>query len=163
MSFFEELKRRNVVRVAVLYVVASWLILQVADVLFPNLGAPDWAFGFVLGLLILFFVPALVFSWVYELTPEGLKREKEVDRSQSIAGTTGRKVNILIVVLLVLAIGAVVVDRLIPEQPAAVETATVEESAPEEAVEPTDPAELAAAMFAPAPDRSIAVLPFVNM
>ncbi len=163
MSFFEELKRRNVVKVAVLYVVASWLILQVADVLFPNLGAPDWAFGFVLGLLILFFVPALVFSWVYELTPEGLKREKEVDRSQSIAGTTGRKVNILIVVLLVLAIGAVVVDRLIPEQPAIVETATVEESAPEAAAEPGDPAELAAAMFAPAPDRSIAVLPFVNM
>ncbi|MGB5622370.1 MAG: hypothetical protein WBN65_07750, partial [Gammaproteobacteria bacterium] len=97
MSFFEELNRRNVVKVAVLYIVASWLILQVADVLFPNLGAPDWAFGFVLGLLILFFVPALVFSWVYEMTPEGLKKEKEIDRSQSIAPDTGRKINVLII------------------------------------------------------------------
>jgi len=163
MSLFEELKRRNVVKVAVLYIVASWLILQVADVLFPNLGAPDWAFGFVLGLLILFFVPALVFSWVYEMTPEGLKKEKDIDRSQSITPDTGRKINVLIIVMLALAIGVVVVDRLVPEQQAVVETVTVEDAAPEAAAEPVDPAELAAAMFAPAPDRSIAVLPFVNM
>ncbi len=163
MSFFEELKRRNVVKVAVLYIVASWLILQVADVLFPNLGAPDWAFGFVLGLLTLFFVPALVFSWVYEMTPEGIRKEKDIDRSQSITGGTGRKINALIIVMLALAIGVVVVDRLIPEQPAVVETAAVEKSATEAAAEPADPAQVAAAMFAPAPDRSIAVLPFVNM
>ena len=163
MSLFEELKRRNVVRVAVLYVVASWLILQVADVLFPNLGAPDWAFGFVLGLLILFFVPALVFSWVYEVTPEGIRKEKEIDRSQSITADTGRKINVLITVMLVLAIGVVVADRLIPEQPVVVETATVQQSAPEAAAEHADPARVAGAMFAPAPDRSIAVLPFVNM
>ena len=163
MSFFEELNRRNVVKVAVLYIVASWLILQVADVLFPNLGAPDWAFGFVLGLLILFFVPALVFSWVYEMTPEGLKKEKDIDRSQSITPDTGRKINVLIIVMLALAIGVVVVDRLVPEQQAVVETVTVEDAAPEAVAKPADPAELAAAMFAPAPDRSIAVLPFVNM
>jgi adenylate cyclase len=160
MSLFEELKRRNVVKVAVLYIVASWLILQVADVLFPNLGAPDWAFGFVLGLLILFFFPVMTFSWVYELTPEGLKREKEVDRSQSITHHTGRKINILIIVMLALAIGVVVADRLIPRQGPEVETTVMEKTADET---PADPAQLAAEKFAPAPDRSIAVLPFADM
>ena len=89
-SAWAELKRRNVVRVAVLYTVASWLILQVADVLLINLGAPEWTFGFVLGLLILFFFPVVIFAWAYELTPEGLKRESEVDRSRSITRETGR-------------------------------------------------------------------------
>ena len=84
-SFWAELTRRNVVRVAILYVVASWLILQVADVMFANLGVPEWAFGLVLGLLVLFFFPALIFAWDYELTPEGLKRESEVDRAQSVS------------------------------------------------------------------------------
>jgi len=164
MSLFEELKRRNVVKVAVLYVVASWLLLQVADVLFPNLGAPDWAFGFVLGLLILFFFPAVIFSWVYEMTPEGLKREKEIDRSQSITASTGHKINVLIVVLLVLAIAVVAVDRLVPENETTAEI-TGEEPANEAPADvvAVDPVALAAAKFAPAPDRSIAVLPFVNM
>jgi hypothetical protein len=115
MSFYEELKRRNVVKVAVLYGVASWLILQVADVLFPRLGAPEGAFGLVLGLLILGFFPAIIISWVYEMTPEGLKREEDVDRSQSITPETGRKINFLIITLLVLAIAAIVIDRLVPE------------------------------------------------
>ncbi|HMB59287.1 MAG TPA: hypothetical protein VKN35_05190, partial [Xanthomonadales bacterium] len=72
MSFFEELKRRNVVRMAVLYTVASWLILQIADVLFENLDVPAWAFRLVLGLLALGFPLALIFSWVFEITPEGI-------------------------------------------------------------------------------------------
>ena len=79
MSFFEGLKRRNVIRVALLYVVASWLLLQIADVLFPNLGAPEWAFRLVFGLLLLFFVPTLIFAWIYEITPEGLRRTSEID------------------------------------------------------------------------------------
>ncbi len=161
MSFFEELKRRNVARVAILYVIASWLLLQVADVLSSLLPVPEWAGSFVVMLLILGFVPALIFSWVYEMTPEGLKREKDVDRSQSITSETGHKINVLIVVMLALAIGAVVVDRLIPENagPAA-QAPAIEESGE---TEKADPAQLAAAKFAPAPDRSIAVLPFVNM
>jgi adenylate cyclase len=161
MSFFEELKRRNVVKVAVLYVIASWLILQVADVLFPNLGAPDWAFGLVLGLLVLFFFPAVIFSWVYEMTPEGLKREKDVDRSRSVTHKTGHKINILIIVMLALAIATVVADRLMPET--ATPVAGTLPTDEEKATEPGDPSQLAAAKFAPAPDRSIAVLPFVNM
>ena len=142
MSLFEELKRRNVVRMAALYVVASWVILQVADVLFSNLGAPDWAFGFALGLLILFFFPALIVSWVYELTPEGLKREGEVDRSQSVTQAAGRKINTLIVVLLVVVIAVVAVDRLVPETASIVDTASVAGTL--------------------APERSVAVLPFAN-
>jgi TolB-like protein/Tfp pilus assembly protein PilF len=163
MSFFEELKRRNVAKVALLYVVASWLLLQVTDVLSSLLQVPDWAGPFVVMLLILGFVPALIFSWVYEMTPEGLKREKDVDRSQSITPHTGRKINILIVALLVLAIATVLIDRLMPREAAVAET-PVEEQAPDaDPPESTDPGELAAAKFAPAPDRSIAVLPFVNM
>ncbi|MGI9263980.1 MAG: tetratricopeptide repeat protein [Gammaproteobacteria bacterium] len=153
MSFYEELKRRNVVRVAVLYGVASWLILQVADVLFPRLGAPEGAFGLVLGLLILGFFPALIISWVYEMTPEGLKREEDVDRSQSITPETGRKINFLIIALLVLAIAAIVIDRLVPET-GSVARESVEETTNDSTVEGEDSA---------APELSIAVLPFADM
>ena len=73
MSLIAELKRRNVIRVAALYLVAGWLVLQVGDVVFPALGVPDWGLRFVLGLLVLGFPIAVIFSWVYEMTPEGLK------------------------------------------------------------------------------------------
>jgi len=159
MSFFEELKRRNVIRMAMLYLVASWVILQVADVLFDALELPSaWARG-VLAVLILGFPVALVISWVYEVTPEGIKREKDVDRSQSITPQTGHKINILIVVLLVVAIATVAVDRLLPE---ATKTAVSETVTEEKQPDAPAPAEFAAEKFAPAPDRSIAVLPFAN-
>lgn len=148
MSFLEELKRRNVVRMAVLYGAASWLILQISDVLFDQLGVPGWAFRLVLGLLILGFPVALILSWVFELTPGGLKREREIDRQHSITQQTGRKINNLIVVLLVLAIGGLIADRLIPEKQTAMqETAGAS----------------AAAVNPPENNLSIAVLPFVNM
>jgi TolB-like protein/Tfp pilus assembly protein PilF len=113
MSFYEELKRRNVAKVAVLYVVASWLILQVADVLFDALELPSTWVRLVLAILILGFPLALIFSWIYEMTPDGLKREQDVDRSQSTTPGTGRKINILIIVMLALAIGAVLMDQLL--------------------------------------------------
>jgi TolB-like protein len=172
MAFFEELKRRNVVKVAVLYVVAAWLILQVGDVLFDNLGAPEWAFRMVLGLLVLFFFPALLFSWIYELTPEGLQRDENVDRARFPVSQTGHKINLLIVVLLVLAIGAVVLDRFIPRAGEAVATqassAPAGQPAARPAAEPpgapdTARAPSVAAPIAAPPPRSIAVLPFVNM
>ena len=103
MSFYEELKRRNVVKAAVLYVVASWLILQIADVLFDAMELPSTWVRLVLAILILGFPLALIFSWVFEITPEGLQREKDVDRSQSITSDTGRKVNVLIIVMLTLS------------------------------------------------------------
>jgi len=160
MSFFEELKRRNVAKVAVLYIIAAWLILQVADVLSSLLPVPEWTGSLVFIFLALGFPLVLIFSWVYELTPEGLKREREVDRSQSVTHETGRKINILIIVMLALAIGLVVLDRLIPREGPAVETAIVEK--PAEATAATA-SQLAATKFAPAPDRSIAVLPFADM
>ena len=112
MSFYEELKRRNVVKAAVLYVVASWLILQIADVLFDAMDLPSTWVRLVLAILILGLPLALIFSWVFEITPEGLQREKDVDRSQSITADTSRKVNVLIIVMLALAIAVVVMDQL---------------------------------------------------
>ncbi len=164
MSFFEELKQRNVVKIAVLYIVASWLLLQVGDVLFDNLDAPEWAFRILLALLALFFLPTLVFAWIFELTPEGLKREKDIDRSGAAAVHAGRRTNILIVALLLLAIATVIADRLMPEDgtgriPAPSETASTQAT-----IAPTPaPAAGTAAASADAPASSIAVLPFVNM
>jgi TolB-like protein/Tfp pilus assembly protein PilF len=167
MSFYEELKRRNVVKVAVLYVVFSWLLLQVTDVLSSLLPVPEWAGALVVMLLILGFFPVMVFSWVYELTPEGLKREKDIDRDQSIVGQTGKKINVLIIVMLGLTIGVVVLDRLMPHQPAPAEAEGNSTETPVETTdqEPTaaDPTAMAGSRFAPAPDRSIAVLPFADM
>jgi TolB-like protein/Flp pilus assembly protein TadD len=159
MSLFEELKRRNVLRMAMLYVVASWVILQVADVLFDAMELPPTWTRLILAILILGFPLALIFSWVYEMTPEGIKREKDIDRGQSITPQTGRKISILTVVLLVVAIAIVAIDRLIPESAMPVATKAVETSQSPPA---PDPAQLAAEKFAPPPDRSVAVLPFAN-
>lgn len=116
-----ELRRRNVVKNALLYLATSWLLLQTAEVLFPALRIETWAFPLLIGLLTLFFLPALIFSWVYELTPEGLKLEKEIDKSaQDEDGSqdkiaSGIKIDRVIVVLLMVAISAVAFDRLVPE------------------------------------------------
>jgi hypothetical protein len=75
MSLYRELKRRNVFRVAIAYLALAWLLIEVAGTVFPGFGIPDWAFRFVVIVLVFGFVPTLVFSWVYEITPEGLKRE----------------------------------------------------------------------------------------
>jgi TolB-like protein/Tfp pilus assembly protein PilF len=106
-----ELKRRNVFRVATFYVVAGWVLLQAGDLLFGTLGVPDWSLKLLLGLLVLGFPVALVFAWVYELTPEGIKREHEVERPASITARTAAKLDKLIIVLLVVAIGLLVADR----------------------------------------------------
>ena len=151
VSVIAELKRRNVVRVAVLYGLAAWLILQVADVLVPALGLPVSVMRLVALLLILGFPLVLIFSWVYELTPEGLKKQHEVDLNQSITHETGRKINYLIGALAVLAIVVVAVERFIPR------TAPIPAS--------TDAASGASPAEAPvqAAAKSIAVLPFADM
>ena len=162
MRFWEELRQRNVIKVAVLYIVASWLLLQVGDVLFDNLDAPPWAFRILLGLLALFFLPVLVFAWVFELTPEGLRREKDVDRSRSIAAHTGHKMNALIVVLLLVAIATVLADRLFPDSPReAATSAPVATDGQPAATAPVEPSP--DAILSGAPPGSIAVLPFASM
>ena len=166
MSFIEELKRRNVVKVGVLYSVSGWLILQIADLLFDLMGLPAQWLRLVLALLILGFPLALIFSWVFEMTPEGLKRERDIDHSQSATAETGHKINTVITVLLIAAIATVVLDRLIPEvrDPATVSGGDEFESESESATtQVSDSSAVAASRFAPAPERSIAVLPFANM
>ena len=103
-SFFSELKRRNVYRVGLAYAIASWLILQVIDVVEPIIGMPEWVAKLILVLLAIGLPLALVFSWAYEMTPEGLKRERDVDRSQSITPQTGRRLDRLIVGVLILSL-----------------------------------------------------------
>ena len=75
MSLFVELKRRNVIRVGLAYLIVAWLVMQVADVVLNNVVAPSWVFWVILLILAIGLVIVLVFSWVFELTPEGLKRE----------------------------------------------------------------------------------------
>ncbi len=109
-TFFSELKRRNVFRVAIFYAIIAWLILQVSDVLIQLLQLPEWTGRFTFFVLLLGFPLALFFSWAYEITPEGLKREKDVDQSQSITNKTGRKLDATIIAVLAVALIYFVVD-----------------------------------------------------
>src|SRR5512144_154184 len=104
MSFVAELRRRNVIRMAGLYLVGAWLLVQVAGTLLPVFEAPAWVMKTLVGLLAVGFVPALVFSWVFELTPDGLKRDAEVRPDESIAPQTARRMDRLIIVLLIVAL-----------------------------------------------------------
>jgi len=83
-SFWGELERRNVVRVAIAYAVVAWLLIQIADVVLNNIEAPTWVFQTILLLLAISFAMALIFAWAFELTPEGIKKEKDVIRSESV-------------------------------------------------------------------------------
>ncbi len=144
-SFWGELKRRNVVRVAIAYAIVSWLILQLADVVLDNIEAPNWVFQAILLLLIIGFPVALIFAWAYELTPEGLKKEKDVDRTESITHITGRKLDFAIIGVLLVALAVFAVERFVLQPDRAPAT-----DAPQEIVTTEV-------------QQSIAVLPFVNM
>ena len=100
MGLMSELRRRNVLRMAVLYVVAAWLIMQVAEVLIALAKLPDWIGTTTLILLAVGFPIALVFSWFYELTPEGISLEKDVAAAESITHVTGRRLDFLVISLL---------------------------------------------------------------
>jgi TolB-like protein/Flp pilus assembly protein TadD len=152
MGFVAELKRRNVIRMAGLYLVGAWLVVQVASTLLPMFSAPTWAPRAVVIALAALFLPVLLLSWVYEFTPEGLKRESEIDRSASITHTTGQRIEHVIVVLLALGIAYFAFDKFVlaPRQQA-VEVAQARKEAG------------AQALVNAYGDKSIAVLPFVNM
>ena len=115
MSLFSELRRRNVLKVALLYAVASLLIVWVVDRAVTGGLAPVWAQEFILLLLAIGFPVALIFAWVYEITPEGLKKGVDVDQTQSIVYKTGQKLNAAVAVLAVLGLAALVGERLLPE------------------------------------------------
>jgi TolB-like protein/Tfp pilus assembly protein PilF len=154
MNFIKELKRRNVIRMAGLYLVGAWLIVQVASTVFPAFDLPSWALRGVILLLAIGFIPALVISWVFELTPDGLKRDSEVTNAESIAPQTARRMDRMIVVAMALALGYFAVDKFL----LAPTRITAPAVAGTNTVATTDPA--------PAPklqEASIAVLPFADM
>ncbi len=112
MNWFAELKRRNVYRVAVAYLVVCWGLIEVADILVGTLGLPDWTQRLILVLLLIGLVPTLIAAWALELTPEGIKREKDVDRSRPEYGSTGRTLDFIIIGALTTIIGMLLVERL---------------------------------------------------
>ena len=150
-SFWGELKRRNVVRVAIAYGVVAWLLLQLADVVLDNIQAPTWVFQAILLLLIIGLPLALIFAWAFELTPEGIKKEKDVDRSDSVTASTGQKLNYLIIGALLLAVGFLFLDRQTALTPTSDEIA---ESTSRSSDAPSPVA---------AQSASIAVLPFADL
>jgi adenylate cyclase len=111
VSFFEELKRRNVVRVGIAYGVATWLLIQVTDIVFPRIGLPDSAVTLVIALLFIGFIPTLIIAWAFEMTPEGIKREKDVDRAESSTPKTAKKLDKIIIAGLILVIFGMGVER----------------------------------------------------
>ena len=104
MQLFIELQRRNVFRVTIGYVVSSWLLAQVADLVLESIGAPDWVMQVFMLVVAVGFPLALIIAWAFEMTPEGIKRESEVDRSQSVTASTGRKLDRIIIGFLALAV-----------------------------------------------------------
>ena len=135
-SFFAELKRRNVYRVAIAYAVVSWLLIQIATQVFPFFDIPNWAVRLVVVSLSLGLPVALVLAWIFELTSEGLKRTEEVSPDESITRSTGRKLDFFVIGVLLLVIGILIFQRFhsAPSRPAAT-----------------------------GPEQSIAVLPFENL
>ena len=139
MSFFDELKRRNVFRVGIAYTIVGWILAQIAEFAFENFGAPDWVLKSVVVILLLGLPLALFFAWAFEVTPEGIKREADVDRSQSITSQTGRKLDFIIIGILVVALGWFSFDKFYAN--------TGPSPLPESAVQ----------------EKSVAVLPFIAM
>ena len=133
MSLFSELKRRNVFRVAIAYVIAAWLVLQVSQLVLEAIEAPAWVLKAFLLLAALGLPIVLLFSWAYELTPEGLKKEQDVDRSGSITHGTGKKLNQITIAMVIALVVFVVIDRVyfapraIPAAESAEETAVIAE------------------------------------
>ena len=152
MSFLAELKRRNVIRVLIAYLAAAWFLVQIADVLWPIYGLSESSLQVLTNLLGIGLIPAIIVSWAFEWTPEGLKRDSNVEPGESIAPQTGRMLDQIIMVSLALAVGFFAFDKF--------------------GLDPVRDAEIAVeaegrgrieAMIESFGDKSIAVLPFVNM
>ena len=152
MSLFNELKRRNVFRVGIAYLVIGWLVLQVANTLVPILELPATASKFIFLLLLLGFPIALIISWAYEITPEGIKKESDIDRSLPLPQITARKLDIATLLAVVGLVIFTSADRIIPNAKQASLTGLDNVTS----VTGTVPALLGSV-------KSIAVLPFVNM
>lgn len=139
-QLFNELKRRNVFRVAIAYAVAAWALLQIADLVLDNIGAPAWVMQAFMLATALGFPLVVIFSWAFELTPEGLKREKDADRAESVTHVTARKLDRVTIALLLVVLIVFAGERLL-----------------------TDSSEHATVADTTAPEKSIAVLAFEDL
>ena len=136
--FIQELKRRNVFRVAAIYVIVSWLLMQIGDVMFPALLLPEWTTTMLVAFLLLGFPIAVILAWAYEVTPEGVKRTKDIEPGESITHTTGRKIDFIIIAVLAVAVVFLIAKVWFEDDTAPPGIASI-------------------------PDKSIAVLPFANI
>lgn len=139
MKFFDELKRRNVIKATIAYITVAWVLLQIISVVFPSFGAPQWVVKIFMFILIAGLPVWIIFSWVYELTPEGLKKTKKVAIEHSITEQTNKRLNIIIILTLMLLAAITYFKQ--PETLAAEDT------------------EMASSRVS---EKSIAVLPFKN-
>jgi len=166
VGIFEELKRRNVIRVGIAYVLAAWVLLQIIDFALEVIAAPDWILQVFVLAAVVGLPVFLIFAWVFEMTPDGIKRESDIDRDSSITPVTGRKLDRVIIVFLSLAVAILLADRFyhsdstqMPANPPP--TVAVKSKSANSEPGPPEPAMAGAAKT---PDgRSVAVLPFVNM
>ncbi len=154
MNFFQKLKYRNIFRVAVTYMVSAWLLIQVADTIFPRIGLSNQAITYVIYALAIGFFPTLIFAWLFEFTPEGLKKEEDIHRDVATIRRSSHTLDITIIIILLAGIGYFTFDKFVldPQR---------DEVLVQEAVETA--IELAEQAAAEATDASIAVMPFVNM
>jgi TolB-like protein/tetratricopeptide (TPR) repeat protein len=155
MSLFQELKRRNVFKVVTGYVILGWLVLQIGDVLVPTLNLPEWTMAFLLIVGVLGFPFVVFFAWAFEITPEGLKRDHEVNPNESITDDTGRKIDFVIIGLMAVALSYFIYEsRFETDSDKPTQLANSTEQTPNKAAALTADTEL---------QPSIAVLPFENM
>jgi TolB-like protein len=152
MGFYAELKRRNVIRVGAAYAVAAWLLIQVADTTFPLFGFDETPARIVVILLVIGFIPALVFAWAFELTPSGLQKEEDVDRSLTVTTSAVRTFDRIIMLVLVLALGFFAFDKFV-----------LSETREKAIAESARIAAFAEAVEAYKKNKSVAVLPFIDM
>ena len=157
MSFFEELKRRNVFRVAIGYAITAWLLLQFIDLVLENVNAPDWVMQVFMLALTIGFPLAIFFAWAFEMTPEGVKRESEIDRSQSITNKTGRKLDRSIIIIMALALAYFAYDKFSDKG-----TDSPSEAASQSAETVIETPAPALSQASTTDEKSIAVLPLVN-
>jgi hypothetical protein len=146
-NFFAELKRRNVYKVAVAYAVVAWLLLQAASIFLPAFDAPPWVMKIFIIVIIFGFPVALILSWAFEITPEGIKLESEIEPSRSMTRRTGRKIVAVTIVLAVVA-GGLFVYQLVRSRSTSA---------------PLNTASAARTEAATVSNKSIAVLPFDNL
>ncbi|PCJ47247.1 MAG: hypothetical protein COA74_11945 [Gammaproteobacteria bacterium] len=153
MSLFNELKRRNVFRVAVAYVVIGWLLIQVVELAADSFEAPVWVMKMIIALVAIGFIPTLLFSWAFELTPEGIKKDSEVKRNDSITDLTAKKLNVITLIAAVVVTALVIWQQMNPSYSRIINETDKTLTAAPTTIKPQNAVS----------EKSIAVLAFVNM